>query len=71
QTPATTTRRYCLGASSPPQTDAQPVAESKPRGLLRAYDQKRRLLYNAVTRAKERCLVLVQVAAHLNQAPFA
>ncbi|CAK1282236.1 Superfamily I DNA and RNA helicases [Burkholderia pseudomallei] len=34
-------------------------------------DQKRRLLYNAVTRAKERCLVLVQVAAHLNQAPFA
>jgi len=34
-------------------------------------DQKRRLLYNAVTRAKERCLVLVQAAAHLNQAPFA
>ncbi|OXI35996.1 hypothetical protein CFB84_37035 [Burkholderia aenigmatica] len=34
-------------------------------------DQRRRLLYNAVTRAKERCLVLVQAAAHLNQAPFA
>lgn len=34
-------------------------------------DQKRRLLYNAVTRAKERCLVLVQAKANLNQAPFA
>lgn len=34
-------------------------------------DQKRRLLYNAVTRAKERCLVLVQAKACLSQAPFA
>lgn len=34
-------------------------------------DQKRRLLYNAVTRAKERCLVLVQAKASLSQAPFA
>ncbi|KGU94531.1 hypothetical protein X888_2992 [Burkholderia pseudomallei MSHR4377] len=34
-------------------------------------DQKRRLLYNAVTRAKERCLVLVQAKANLSQAPFA
>lgn len=34
-------------------------------------DQRRRLLYNAVTRAKERCLVLVQAKAHLSQAPFA
>lgn len=34
-------------------------------------DQKRRLLYNAVTRAKERCLVLVQAQASLGQAPFA
>lgn len=34
-------------------------------------DQKRRLLYNAVTRAKERCLVLVQAKATLGQAPFA
>lgn len=33
-------------------------------------DQKRRLLYNAVTRAKERCLVLVQAQASLAQAPF-
>ena len=33
-------------------------------------EQKRRLLYNAVTRAKLRCLVLVQVAEHLKQAPF-
>lgn len=33
-------------------------------------DQKRRLLYNAVTRAKERCLVLVQAKASLCQAPF-
>jgi len=34
-------------------------------------DQKRRLLYNAVTRAKERCLVLVQLKASLSKAPFA
>ena len=34
-------------------------------------DQKRRLLYNAVTRAKERCLVLVQAQASLGRAPFA
>lgn len=34
-------------------------------------DQKRRLLYNAVTRAKERCLVLVQAKGNLSQAPFA
>lgn len=34
-------------------------------------DQKRRLLYNAVTRAKERCLILVQAKANLSQAPFA
>lgn len=33
-------------------------------------DQKRRLLYNAVTRAKERCLVLVQAKSSLSQAPF-
>lgn len=34
-------------------------------------DQKRRLLYNAVTRAKARCLVLVQAKAHLSSPPFA
>lgn len=34
-------------------------------------DQKRRLLYNAVTRARSRCLVLVQAKAHLYQPPFA
>ncbi|MFZ6755990.1 ATP-binding domain-containing protein [Undibacterium sp. Ji50W] len=34
-------------------------------------DQKRRLLYNAVTRAKERCLILVQAKAIFSQAPFA
>lgn len=33
-------------------------------------DQKRRLLYNAVTRAKERCLVLVQAKAMLSKPPF-
>lgn len=33
-------------------------------------DQKRRLLYNAVTRAKERCIVLVQASAHIDQPPF-
>lgn len=34
-------------------------------------EQLRRLLYNAVTRAKERCLVLVQVQEALGRAPFA
>lgn len=34
-------------------------------------DQKRRLLYNAVARAKERCLVLVQAKSSLGVAPFA
>ena len=34
-------------------------------------EQKRRLLYNAVTRAKSRCLVLVQAAAQLTRPPFA
>lgn len=33
-------------------------------------DQKRRLLYNAVTRAKERCVVLVQASAHMGRPPF-
>ncbi len=34
-------------------------------------DQKRRLLYNAITRAKSECLVLVQLQKHLNEPPFA
>jgi hypothetical protein len=42
-----------------------------PAAITGSDDQKRRLLYNAVTRAKSRCLVLVQATAHLNQAPFA
>lgn len=33
-------------------------------------DQKRRLLYNAVTRAKVECLVLVQAKKHLDAPPF-
>jgi superfamily I DNA/RNA helicase len=33
-------------------------------------EQKRRLLYNAITRAKHQCMVLVQAAANLKQAPF-
>jgi superfamily I DNA/RNA helicase len=42
-----------------------------PAAITGSDDQKRRLLYNAVTRAKSRCLVLVQAKAHLSQAPFA
>ena len=42
-----------------------------PAAITGSDDQKRRLLYNAVTRAKSRCLVLVQATAHLDQAPFA
>lgn len=42
-----------------------------PAAIAGSDDQKRRLLYNAVTRAKERCLVLVQAKAGLSQAPFA
>lgn len=34
-------------------------------------DQKRRLLYNAITRAKSACLVLVQLQKQLDQPPFA
>lgn len=34
-------------------------------------EQKRRLLYNAVTRAKERCVVLVQAPDHMSLPPFA
>lgn len=41
-----------------------------PAAITGSDEQKRRLLYNAVTRAKSRCLVLVQATAHLNQAPF-
>jgi superfamily I DNA/RNA helicase len=33
-------------------------------------EQKRRLLYNAITRAKRQCVVLVQAAANLKQPPF-
>jgi superfamily I DNA/RNA helicase len=42
-----------------------------PAAVAGSDDQKRRLLYNAVTRARSRCLVLVQAKAQLNQAPFA
>lgn len=34
-------------------------------------EQKRRLLYNAITRAKRQCMVLVQAEANLTLAPFA
>jgi superfamily I DNA/RNA helicase len=42
-----------------------------PAAVTGSDDQKLRLLYNAVTRAKARCLVLVQATAQLTQAPFA
>lgn len=42
-----------------------------PAALSGDAEQKRRLLYNAVTRAKSRCLVLVQARAALAQPPFA
>lgn len=42
-----------------------------PAGFTASDDQKRRLLYNAVTRARARCLVLVQATGHLKAAPFA
>jgi superfamily I DNA/RNA helicase len=41
-----------------------------PAAMSGSDDQKRRLLYNAVTRAKLRCLVLVEATKHLKQAPF-
>jgi superfamily I DNA/RNA helicase len=34
-------------------------------------EQRRRLLYNAVTRAKSRCLIVVQSKAALAMPPFA
>lgn len=33
-------------------------------------EHKRRLLYNAITRAKSECLILVQLKKHLDQPPF-
>lgn len=42
-----------------------------PAGAGGDAEQKRRLLYNAITRAKRQCLILVQAQAHLQQAPFA
>jgi len=42
-----------------------------PGATVGSADQKRRLLYNAITRAKGSCLVLVQVEAMLAQPPFA
>lgn len=33
-------------------------------------DRRRRLLYNAVTRAKHRVLIVVQSPSRLNQPPF-
>lgn len=42
-----------------------------PAAITGSDEQRRRLLYNAVTRAKYRCLVLVQTTAQLNRAPFA
>lgn len=41
-----------------------------PAAVVGSDDQKRRLLYNAVTRARRRCLVLVQAQAALGLAPF-
>lgn len=41
-----------------------------PAAIVGSDDQKRRLLYNAVTRAKKRCLVLVQAKTSFSQAPF-
>ncbi len=41
-----------------------------PAAVVGSDDQKRRLLYNAVTRAKERCLILVQAKKQLGAAPF-
>ena len=41
-----------------------------PAATIGSDDQKRRLLYNAITRAKERCLILVQAQSSLTQPPF-
>lgn len=42
-----------------------------PAATVGSDDQKRRLLYNAITRAKNRCLILVQAQANMRAAPFA
>lgn len=42
-----------------------------PAAVMGSDDQRRRLLYNAITRATSRCLVLVQAQASMKQAPFA
>ena len=40
------------------------------RGNVGQDDQKRRLLYNAITRAKKWCTVIVQKKDMLDKAPF-
>ena len=40
-------------------------------GVIGTDDYKRRLLYNAITRAEQRCTVFVRTQALLNAAPFA
>lgn len=41
-----------------------------PAAVVGSDDHRRRLLYNAITRAKQRCLVLVQAKSCLNKPPF-
>lgn len=41
-----------------------------PAGVVGDADQQRRLLYNAITRARHRCLVLVQTKDSMDSAPF-
>ena len=41
-----------------------------PPGVLGTPDHQRRLLYNAITRAEERCTVFVRTRATMNQPPF-
>lgn len=41
-----------------------------PASTTGSEDQKRRLLYNAITRAKDRCLILVQTKKALESGPF-
>jgi superfamily I DNA/RNA helicase len=73
-------RRY--GTSTRPQFVAMTVQQAKNREFEHVVviwpytipnddDQKRRLLYNAITRARRSCLVLVQAQELLDAPPFA
>lgn len=70
QRPSATTRLTAMTIHGAKNREFDQVVVLWPAATMGCDDQKRRLLYNAITRAKERCLVLVQAQANMAAAPF-